>query len=85
MVGDKSDSNGWDECERPTFDSFHGLHTQRVYNRIIPMTKRINIILPETTIGVLNRLTTTGNRSRFIDRAVLHYVESRGKAPSPSA
>jgi hypothetical protein len=28
---------------------------------------------------VLDRVTTKGNRSRFIDRAVLHYVETYGK------
>lgn len=43
------------------------------------MNKRINIILPEKTVSVLDRLTTKGNRSRFIDRAVLHYVETRGQ------
>ena len=42
------------------------------------MSKRINIILPEKTVSVLDRVTTKGNRSRFIDRAVLHYVETRG-------
>ena len=44
-----------------------------------PMSKRINIILPEKTVAVLDRVTKPGNRSRFIDRAVLHYVETRGK------
>jgi CopG family transcriptional regulator/antitoxin EndoAI len=43
------------------------------------MTKRINIILPAETVSVLDRVTTKGNRSRFIDRAVLHYVETHGK------
>jgi CopG family transcriptional regulator/antitoxin EndoAI len=43
------------------------------------MSKRINIILPEKTVAVLDRVTTKGNRSRFIDRAVLHYIENRGK------
>jgi CopG family transcriptional regulator / antitoxin EndoAI len=43
------------------------------------MSKRINIILPEKTVAVLDRVTTRGNRSRFIDQAVLHYIESRGK------
>ena len=49
-----------------------------VDNRIT-MSKRINIILPEKTVAVLDRVTTKGNRSRFIDRAVLHYIETRGK------
>jgi CopG family transcriptional regulator/antitoxin EndoAI len=43
------------------------------------MSKRINIILPEKTVAVLDRVTTKGGRSRFIDRAVLHYIETRGK------
>jgi CopG family transcriptional regulator / antitoxin EndoAI len=45
----------------------------------LTMSKRINIILPEKTVAVLDRVTTKGNRSRFIDRAVLHYIETRGK------
>jgi metal-responsive CopG/Arc/MetJ family transcriptional regulator len=43
------------------------------------MNKRINVMLPEATIQVLNRLTTQGSRSRFISDAVLHYVHSRAK------
>jgi CopG family transcriptional regulator/antitoxin EndoAI len=42
------------------------------------MNKRINIILPEKTVGVLNRVTRRGTRSRFIDRAILRYVETEG-------
>jgi CopG family transcriptional regulator/antitoxin EndoAI len=38
------------------------------------MAKRINIILPEATIGAIDRLTQPGQRSRFIERAVEHYV-----------
>lgn len=44
------------------------------------MSKRINIILPDTTVAVLNRVTTKGNRSRFIDRAVRRLVAIEGKA-----
>jgi CopG family transcriptional regulator/antitoxin EndoAI len=43
------------------------------------MNKRINIILPEKTVNVLDRVTTKGARSRFIDRAILRYVETEGK------
>ena len=43
------------------------------------MSKRINIILPDTTVAVLDRVTTKGNRSRFIDRAVRRLVEVEGK------
>ena len=38
------------------------------------MAKRINVILPEATIRTIDRLSRPGRRSRFIDRAVKHYV-----------
>jgi CopG family transcriptional regulator / antitoxin EndoAI len=44
------------------------------------MSKRINIILPDKTVDVLDRVTTKGNRSRFIDRAVRQLIETEGKA-----
>ena len=44
------------------------------------MSKRINVILADKTIAVLDRVTTKGTRSRFIDRAVRHLVETEGKA-----
>ena len=44
------------------------------------MSKRINIILPDETVAVLDRVTTKGNRSRFIERAVMNLVEAEGKA-----
>ena len=44
------------------------------------MSRRINVILPDRTVAVLDRLTTKGNRSRFIDRAVRHLIETEGKA-----
>jgi CopG family transcriptional regulator/antitoxin EndoAI len=43
------------------------------------MSRRINIILPDKTLAVLDRVTTKGNRSRFIDRAVRRLVEAEGK------
>ncbi len=43
------------------------------------MSKRINVILPDETLAVLDRLTTRGGRSRFVSRAVIHYVQSRAK------
>jgi metal-responsive CopG/Arc/MetJ family transcriptional regulator len=43
------------------------------------MNQRINIMLPEETLAVLERVAPRGNRSRFISRAVLHYVETQGK------
>ena len=44
------------------------------------MSKRINIVLPEETIRVLNRVAPKGSRSRFISEAVIHYVTGRGKS-----
>jgi CopG family transcriptional regulator/antitoxin EndoAI len=44
------------------------------------MYQRINITLPEETLGLIDRLTKTGDRSRFIDRAIRYYVEAIGKA-----
>jgi CopG family transcriptional regulator / antitoxin EndoAI len=43
------------------------------------MSKRINIVLPDTTLAVLDRVATKGARSRFIDHAVRHYVETQGR------
>ncbi len=43
------------------------------------MSKRINVILPESTVKVLDRVAAKGNRSQFISQAVLHYVHSVGK------
>ena len=43
------------------------------------MNRRLNIVLPESTVGVLDRVTTKGTRSRFIDQAVLHYIETQSK------
>jgi hypothetical protein len=38
------------------------------------MAKRINVILPEATVRTIDRLARPGQRSRFIGRAVQHYV-----------
>jgi CopG family transcriptional regulator/antitoxin EndoAI len=44
------------------------------------MRKRVNITLPEETLELIDRVTGHGDRSRFIDEAVKHYVEQRGRA-----
>jgi hypothetical protein len=44
------------------------------------MRKRIKVIRPKTTVDVLHRMTTTGNRSGLIDPAVRQLVEAEGKA-----
>lgn len=38
------------------------------------MAKRINIILSDDTVRTINRMARPGHRSRFIQRAVQHYV-----------
>jgi CopG family transcriptional regulator / antitoxin EndoAI len=43
------------------------------------VSKRINIILPDRTLAVLNRVAPRGSRSRFVSEAVLHFVETNGK------
>ncbi|MBZ5621998.1 MAG: hypothetical protein LAQ69_25215 [Acidobacteriia bacterium] len=43
------------------------------------MSKRINIVLQDTTVAVLDRVAAKGARSRFIERAVRHYVETQGR------
>jgi CopG family transcriptional regulator/antitoxin EndoAI len=43
------------------------------------MSKRVNIILPDKTVAILDRVAPKGKRSSFISRAVLHFVESQGK------
>lgn len=40
------------------------------------MSKRIHIILPDSTVAVLNRVARKGNRSRLIATAVLQFVKS---------
>ena len=43
------------------------------------MSKRINIMLPERTLALLDRVAHRGSRSRFVSEAVLHYVEAQGR------
>ncbi len=43
------------------------------------MSKRLNIVLPEKTIAVLDRVAPKGRRSSFISQAVLSFVESQGR------
>ncbi|SPE31889.1 conserved exported hypothetical protein [Candidatus Sulfopaludibacter sp. SbA3] len=44
------------------------------------MNKRINVILPTSTVAVLDKVAAKGNRSALIDRAIRHYVETQGRA-----
>ena len=44
------------------------------------MSKRINVLLPEETVKVLDRVAPKGNRSRLISNAVLYYVSAKAKS-----
>ena len=44
------------------------------------MRRRLNIILPEETVRLLDRAATRGNRSRVIDQAVRRYLRGRNLA-----
>jgi CopG family transcriptional regulator/antitoxin EndoAI len=39
--------------------------------------KRINVVLPETTLQTIDRMVKPGERSRFIDQAVQHFVSHK--------
>ena len=43
------------------------------------MSKRINVMLSEETLALLDRVTPRGGRSRFVSRAIVHFVKGRGK------
>jgi CopG family transcriptional regulator/antitoxin EndoAI len=49
------------------------------YQLTSAMSKRINIVLPDKTLAVLNRVAPKGNRSQLISRAVLQFIEAQGK------
>ena len=58
------------------------VHTSCVYvvdkiNDSFTMGKRLNIVLPEATLKTIDRLANPGQRSRFIDQAVRHFVAHR--------
>jgi CopG family transcriptional regulator/antitoxin EndoAI len=43
------------------------------------VSKRINIVLPDETVALLDSLANKGARRRFIDYAVRYVVETQGK------
>lgn len=47
---------------------------------IATMRKRVNITLPEETLELIDRVTEHGDRSRFIEEAVRHYIQDTGQA-----
>jgi len=44
------------------------------------MHRRINITLPEETPELIDRVAERGDRSRFIDEAVTHYIQEAGRS-----
>ena len=44
------------------------------------MHRRINISLPEETLALIDRVAKLGDRSRFIDAAIKHYVQEVGRS-----
>ncbi len=44
------------------------------------MHRRVNITLPEETIHLIDRAAARGDRSRFIDQAVKHFVHEMRRA-----
>ncbi len=44
------------------------------------MYQRINITLPEETLGLVDQIAEKGDRSRFINQAIRYYVEAMSKA-----
>ena len=70
-----------------TNDGRFDIHNNCVYTASVEakeisahsMSKRINIVLPDETVAVLGRVAAKGARSRFIDQAVRHFVETQGK------
>ena len=43
------------------------------------MNKRINVILPATTVAVLDRVAAKGNRSALIDSAIKYYFKTQSQ------
>lgn len=44
------------------------------------MARRINVILSDEVVRVMDRVTKPGQRSRFIAEAIHHYVAKTGRA-----
>jgi hypothetical protein len=41
--------------------------------------ERLNITLPRSTVGLLDRVTSKGTRSRFIDEAIQRLAKGRSR------
>ena len=42
-----------------------------------PPSKRINVVMPTSTLRTIDRMVLPGQRSEFIHRAVEHYVSTQ--------
>lgn len=42
--------------------------------------RRINIVLPDTTLDLIKRVAQPGSRSRLIDEAIIFYIEKIGRS-----
>jgi CopG family transcriptional regulator/antitoxin EndoAI len=52
----------------------------KMQKEVITMHQRVNITLPKETLGLIDRVAKKGDRSRFIDEAIKHYVDAVGRA-----
>ena len=43
------------------------------------MSRRLNILLPERTVDLIDRVAGKGRRSALIDRAVVRYVQEESR------
>lgn len=57
------------------------IHTKGVYTGVMSnqTQQRVNIILPQETLDLLDAVSKKGERSRIIDIAVRDYVSRAGK------
>jgi CopG family transcriptional regulator / antitoxin EndoAI len=54
--------------------------TSYIHGGSLAVNRRINVTLPEETLGLLERVAKKGDRSRLIDEAVRFYVEEKGRS-----
>lgn len=57
------------------------IHTKGVYTKIMnkQVQQRVNIVLPQETLDLLDAVSKKGERSRVIDIAVRDYVSRAGR------
>lgn len=45
----------------------------------VRVSKRVNVVLPEETLQMIDRIVEHGNRSALIDEAIRFYIDEVGK------